>query len=105
MVLLTEATSAQADAEASKADAHQLRTELNEALARLGAREDQIAALNGRLAAAREDLDVQLAMVQEEVRGAQIRLEAKDVALDVQLEEALVRLVLMPNGVGIRGRF
>jgi len=34
------------------------------------------------LAAAREDLDVQLAMVQEEVRGAQIRLEAKDVALD-----------------------
>mgnify|MGYP001445484424 CR=1 FL=1 len=24
---------------------------------------------------------------------------------DVQLEEALVRLVLMPNGVGIRGRF
>ena len=91
MVLLTEATSAQADAEASKADAHQLRTELNEALARLGAREDQIAALNGRLAAAREDLDVQLAMVQEEVRGAQIRLEAKDVALDVQLEEALSR--------------
>ena len=116
MMLLAEATKGQADAEARRAEAHGLRVTLRETesrliardeqvrdlpashpsitfsdLPRLIARDGQLAATNARLAAAREDLDVQLAMVQEEVRGAQIRVEAKDIALDLQLEEALGR--------------
>ena len=90
-MLVTEAASAQAEAEARRAEAAALRTSVSEANARLSARDEQLAALNARLSAAREDLDVQLAMVQEEVRGAAIRMEAKDVSLELQIEEAIGR--------------
>ena len=91
MLLLAEATQAQATSEAHRSEAHRLRLGLQEAESRLGARDEQVAILQSRLSSARDDLNVQLAMVQEEMRGAALRLEAKDVALDLQFEEALAR--------------
>ena len=91
MLLLGEATQAQATSEAHRSEAHGLRLALQEAETRLGARDEQMAILQSRLSSARDDLNVQLAMVQEEMRGASLRLEAKDVSLDLQMEEALSR--------------
>ena len=91
MLLLSEATQAQATSEAHRSENHGLRLAVQEAESRISARDEQVAVLQSRLSSARDDLNVQLAMVQEEMRGASLRLEAKEVSLDLQMEEALGR--------------
>ena len=53
---------------------------------RLQAKEEQLVAVSGRLSTARDDLNAQIAMIEEEVRATQLKMEAKDLALDLQME-------------------
>ena len=90
-LLAAEVALANAEKEAHRAEAVSLRTAAYEAAGRLSARDEQLAAMSARLATAREDLHVQLAMIEEEVRGTQHKLDAKDVALQLQMEDATAR--------------
>ena len=90
-MLFEELTAAQAGAEGHRSQASALRVAISEMEGKLAERDEQLAALGGRLSVARDDLSVQLAMVQEEVRGAQLKLEARDLALEVQMEQTADR--------------
>jgi len=82
---------AQATAENHRSEAASLRTSLFEVEGRLSAKEEQLVAMGGRLSTARDDLNAQIAMIEEEMKRTQLQVEAKDLALDLQMEEAISR--------------
>ena len=75
-------------AERERSGAAALRARLEVAEERVRTRDEQQAILTKRLVTAREGLQVQLAMIDEEVAAAKLGMDAKDMQLELMLEEA-----------------
>ena len=90
-LILQEVTRARASAESERSAATKLRQELTQVEARLGERDEQLALMQKRMGTAREDLQVQLALIEEEMSAAQLKLDAKGMELDLVMEEATGR--------------
>ena len=68
-----------------------MRQQVAFARAQVQARDEQKATMERRLHLARESVQVQLAMLEEEVQAANLKLSSKDLELELILEESTAR--------------
>jgi len=87
-LMAQEVGRSRAQAESERAAATKLRRELEQSEARVGARDDQLAIMAKRTATAREDLQVQLSLIEEEMGAAKLKVDSKDLELELVMEEA-----------------
>ena len=90
-LMYEEATTAKMNAERERASSASVRTRLVEVEGKLAERDYQLDAMESRVSVAKEDLQMQLAMIEEEVHAAKLKLDAKDASLELLLEEATGR--------------
>mgnify|MGYP006133353327 CR=1 FL=1 len=89
--VLAELAEAQAAAQTERAAADGARRAASRAAAQVRARDEQLATMERRLHVARDSVQVQLTMLEEELTSAQLKIDSKDLELDLVLEESTAR--------------